>query len=83
MSRRNLTIIFQLRIIEKRLVLVDYRTSFCTLVKDLRQKRFTEETNLQKALRVMKEREIATLSQLSVAECITKLSEKTLKMLQH
>ena len=78
-----MTIIFQLRIIEKRLVLVDYRTSFCTLVKDLRQKRFTEETNLQKALRVMKEREIATLSQLSVAECIAKLSEKTLKMLQH
>lgn len=31
----------------------------------------------------MKEREIVTLSQLSVAECIDKLSEKTLKMLQH
>lgn len=78
-----MTIIFQLRIIEKRLVLVDYRTSFCSLVKDLRQKRFTEETNLQKALRVMKEREIVTLSQLSVADCIDKLSLKTLKMLQH
>lgn len=78
-----MTIIFQLRIIEKRLVLVDYRTSFCSLVKDLRQKRFTEETNLQKALRVMKEREIVTLSQMSVADCIDKLSLKTLKMLQH
>ena len=78
-----MTIIFQLRIIEKRLVLVDYRTSFCSLVKDLRQKRFTEETNLQKALRVMKEREIVTLSQMSVADCIDKLSVKTLKMLQH
>jgi len=31
----------------------------------------------------MKEREIVTLSQLSVAECIDKLSEKTLRMLQH
>lgn len=55
----------------------------CILVKDMRQRRFVEETRAQKKQRELKELEIITFGQFTIKECISKLMHKTIKMLQN
>lgn len=60
-ERRHLSIVFQLRLNANKLVLVDFKTSMCQLVKEMHQRRFDEETKVQTALRILKEKEIHAL----------------------
>jgi hypothetical protein len=81
LERRHLSIVFQLRLNANKLVLVDFKTSMCKLVKEMHQRRFDEETKVQTALRILKEKEIFTLQQATVEECVERLMTKTIRML--
>lgn len=61
---------------------VDFQTLNDSLFKDMLQRRFTEETSVQRNLRKIKTDEIKVLHELTMADCIQKLEHKTIKMLQ-